>query len=496
MADKPGCSTNLNKTQSTSTNASKVKRGGINCCVPHCTNNSLRNSGISFHKIPKDEALQKKWVKLLKTKGLQDIGPNYRVCSSHFPGGKKTYLNNIPTELTAPKHAKTRRQLFRQEIDTPKECEDELLNLNSNSELVERENLELSSVVCTPITNEMKLRKEIDSLKEKYNDLQKRFEQADKCTFRLERFIGSDHDFKSYTGFPDYATFSAFFDYLSPACDNLIYYGSNTSENPTNQTKHGKPRSLSPEQELFMVLSRLRCGLLLEDVAHRFGLSTSHVSRIWITWIAFLYQRLCALPIWPSRQFVDANMPACFKISYPQTRVIIDCTELFIERPSSCRSQSITYSSYKNHNTAKGLIGISPSGYPSFVSSLYAGRTSDRKITKDCGILDLLEPNDQIMADRGFDIQDDLPNNVTLNIPPFLDGKDQLSLDEELTTRKIASVRVHVERAIARIKSFRILHQDIPLTIAKDLDKIWSICTYLTLFLPPLIVEKEEITIQ
>ena len=134
-------------------------------------------------------------------------------------------------------------------------------------------------------------------------------------------------------------------------------------------------------------------------------------------------------------------------------------------------SQSITYSSYKNHNTAKGLIGISPSGYPSFVSPLYAGKTSDRKITKDCGILDLLEPNDQIMADRGFDMQDDLPNNVTLNIPPFLDGKDQLSLDEELTTRKIASVRVHVERAIARIKSFRILHQDIPLTIAKDLAK-------------------------
>ena len=63
-----------------------------------------------------------------------------------------------------------------------------------------------------------------------------------------------------------------------------------------------------------MVLSRLRRGLLLEDVTHRFGLSTSHVSCIWITWIAFLYQRLHAPPIWPSRQFVDANMPAYFKI--------------------------------------------------------------------------------------------------------------------------------------------------------------------------------------
>ena len=74
---------------------------------------------------------------------------------------------------------------------------------------------------------------------------------------------------------------------------------------------------------------------------------------------------------------------------------------------------------YKNHNTVKGLIGISTSGYPSFVSSLYAGRTSDKKITKDCGIPDLLEPGDQVMADQGFDIEGDLPSGVTLNNSPF-----------------------------------------------------------------------------
>jgi hypothetical protein len=87
------------------------------------------------------------------------------------------------------------------------------------------------------------------------------------------------------------------------------------------------------------------------------------------------------------------------------------------------------------------------------MSSLYAGRTSDKKITKDCGILAILESGDQVMADRGFDIESDLPSGVTQNIPPFLDGKDQLSLEEEIITRKIASVRVHVERAIARIKN-------------------------------------------
>ena len=86
-----------------------------------------------------------------------------------------------------------------------------------------------------------------------------------------------------------------------------------------------------------------------------------------------------------------------------------------IEMPSSCRSQSATFSSYKNHNTAKRLLGIFPNGYPSFVSNHCAGRTVDKKITKDCGIQNLLEPGDQIMADRGFDIEKDLPRNVTLN---------------------------------------------------------------------------------
>ena len=183
-------------------------------------------------------------------------------------------------------------------------------------------------------------------------------------------------------------------------------------------------------------------------------------------------------------------MPGCFKLTYPKTRVIIDCTEIFIEMPSSCRSQSITFSSYKNHNTAKGLIGISPNGYPSFISSLYAGRNSDKKITHDCGILKLLEPGDELMADRGFDIEADMPDGVSLNIPPFLNGQPQLSEQDEAKTRKIASVRVHVERAIARVKAYRILHQVVPLTLAENLEHIWSVCSYLTLFLPPIIKEK------
>ena len=178
-----------------------------------------------------------------------------------------------------------------------------------------------------------------------------------------------------------------------------------------------------------------------------------------------------ALPIWASREHIQQTMPQAFKDAYPNTRVIIDCTEIYIEMPTSFRSQSATYSSYKKHNTAKGLIGISPAGYPTFISELYAGRSSDKQVTRDCRILNMLEPGDDVMADRGFDIESDMPDGVKLNIPPFLNGAPKLSVGDENETRRIAAVRVHVERAIRRIKCFRILKNVFPLSMASELNK-------------------------
>ena len=224
-------------------------------------------------------------------------------------------------------------------------------------------------------------------------------------------------------------------EYYLTICNLLVIFLCTLALKNTEHTlevdnEHGRPRSLSPEQDLFMVLVRLRCGLLNLDIANRFGISQAQYSRIENTWLAFLYHRLRALPIWASHEHVQQTMPQSFRDAYPKTRVIIDCTEIYIEMPTSFRSQSATYSSYKNHNTAKGLIGISPAGYPSFISELYAGRTSDKQITKDCGILCMLEPGDDLMADRGFDIEDDMPDGVTLNIPPFLNGAPQLSVSD------------------------------------------------------------------
>jgi len=308
-------------------------------------------------------------------------------------------------------------------------------------------------------------------------------------TLSLDNFKEDEKIFRFYTGLPNYGTFRALFNAFGNSVNKLNYYNSGTNSEKSkdaNHNKRGPKRALCPEQEFFLVLVRLRLGLLEEDLATRVSLSVQHISRICITWFDFLHNFFRLLPIWPTRSCIEETMPRCFRETYPKTRVVIDCTEFFIEKASS---QSVTFSNYKHHNTAKGLIGISPAGTITFVSDLYTGRTSDKQATVECGILSLLEKGDSVMADKGFEIENVLPEGVSVNIPPFLRGKEHLSIDEELETRKIASVRIHVERAISRIKTFRILNSVFPITMASDLNKIWVICSYLTNFLPPLIVD-------
>ena len=123
--------------------------------------------------------------------------------------------------------------------------------------------------------------------------------------------------------------------------------------------------------------------------------------------------------------------------------------------------------------TAKGLVAVAPNGAITFVWDLYGGHCSDKIIVEHCGILQLLEERDPVMAVRSFEIQDLLASQkVYLNNPPFMRSKDHLNPDEEDETREIASVRIHVERAIAQIKNFDTLKQILPNYTSEDLESL------------------------
>ena len=107
--------------------------------------------------------------------------------------------------------------------------------------------------------------------------------------------------------------------------------------------------------------------------------------------------------------------------------------------------------------TAKYLIGVSPNGAITFISNGFPGSTSDKIVTQQSQILTHLKAGDLILADKGFLIHDLLPKNNFLNLPAFLSGKTQFTKEEAIFSRKVADCRIHVERAIQRLKTYKIL---------------------------------------
>jgi len=309
-------------------------------------------------------------------------------------------------------------------------------------------------------------------------------DQLTKHSFCVKTIMISDENAQLYTGLPNVATFNALLEYLRPKAEKLTYWrGNNTTDRVGT---HGPSRTLSIDNEFFAVLVRLRLGLLIEDISQRFCMSKTHFSKMFNTWIRFLRLELELLFPFPSRDSINENAPASFA-KFPNTRIILDCTEIFVQKPSALQAQRQTWSSYKHRNTYKILVGIAPDGTVIYVSSLYGGAASDRFIVNNSGVIKLLQSGDNVMADRGFDISDDLSKyGATLNIPPFRCGH-QLSASQVEETRRIAEVRIHVERAIQRIKTFHILNGTMPVTLTMVAEDIFKTCAYLTNFQSPII---------
>ena len=97
--------------------------------------------------------------------------------------------------------------------------------------------------------------------------------------------------FVFYTGFPTSDALKACFEFLGPAVNSLTYCSS--SKQNESSTKHCRLRTLAPEDV------RLQLGLMEQDLADRFELSKSCVSRIIITWINLMYLKFKEIPLWP-----------------------------------------------------------------------------------------------------------------------------------------------------------------------------------------------------
>ena len=333
----------------------------------------------------------------------------------------------------------------------------------------------------------------IEALEAQTRSLRFKLSKTQPSHFRLENIAHSDSLIAFYTGFQTYDLFLAFYEFLGPSVNKLTYWGTK------NESGNRRKMKLNPLNQLLMTLMKLKLNLRERDLAYRFGVSVSVVSKYFITWVCFLYSHLREIDWMPTVEQVKGTLPCAFQEKYPRTYIIIDASEVFMETPTDLRLQSSTWSNYKHHNTVKFLVGCTPNGAVSFVSELYMGSISDVQLTSVSGLLDKLggKQNISVMADRGFTIRDQLKTiGADLNIPPFMEGRGKLPASEVLEGRRIASVRIHVERVIGRIKNYSILKGTLPITLSRMANQIVCVCAWLvnfqTVLVPPTLVEETD----
>lgn len=115
-----------------------------------------------------------------------------------------------------------------------------------------------------------------------------------------------------------------------------------------------------------------------------------------------------------------------FKSIYPSTRVIIDCTDLKVERPPYLVFKYKRYSPYKSSHTWKGPAGIAAQEALTFESNLYTGSISDVKMTTLSGLIDSLDGSGSILT--GFVLNTILERTgILVNTLPFLQDQGQFS---------------------------------------------------------------------
>ena len=155
-------------------------------------------------------------------------------------------------------------------------------------------------------------------------------------------------------------------------------------------------RFLSDSQKLLLVLMQLRQNLTQEDLAFRFDVEQSTVSRVINQWIPLLAHHLRGLIKWPKTAIGPTDIPYNHM---PNTVGIIDGTEIFIQRPSNLATQKSSYSDYKSRTTVKYLVAFT--GVFTFVSPGFSRNSSDRFVVESSSFFDLLQPGQRILADRG-----------------------------------------------------------------------------------------------
>ncbi|XP_046844577.1 uncharacterized protein LOC124438460 [Xenia sp. Carnegie-2017] len=414
---------------------------GDHCAVYGCDNDRRYpekyivsdHVGILRFFSPKNAKDKSAWQKLINRKNFK-VTTNTKVCSNHFLAGYRSegcpnptlYLKGYQSKETSkrlpPKDRsksnipKRKRRKILCEGSTEKSFEHQdkaffAAEITAPEQCTEPESVHEDSPHINCTTDLDVTRYDYDdsySFESDKHDLIDCFCQGNVKTLKRNLFIEQAICQKNcyrYTGL-SLEKLNLVFSLIKEKAKSLRYWRGSTDTATAQSIKRGHvSRVLTHWEEFILTLVRTQKGFDVMFLADTFSVSASHVSRIYTTWVKFLPNELSFLVPWPSKSEIKEKLPKRFQ-KFKNLRIIIDCTEFFIQKPKIPGSQKISWSSYKHWNTAKLLVGITPTGIFSFIPPLWTGSISDKEIVTNSGLINLLEKGDGVMADKGFLVRD------------------------------------------------------------------------------------------
>lgn len=208
-------------------------------------------------------------------------------------------------------------------------------------------------------------------------------------------------------------------------------------------------------------MKKIRLNTIFSELEDNFGISLSYANKIFAKNIPIIASVFRPFVVDIDAHSIRKNRPISFRHNFYDVKCIIDWLEIDIQKPSGAVKQALTWYSYKNANTIKFLISCTPNGLINYLSPAYSGLASDLSIIEDCNFVDKLKTGDVLLTDRGFKHVEPYLNakGIRFKRPPSVAQNSKLTKAEVKHTKRIASLRIHIERAIGRVQEFYMLKQ-------------------------------------
>ncbi|KAG9467924.1 hypothetical protein GDO78_014043, partial [Eleutherodactylus coqui] len=324
------------------------------------------------------------------------------------------------------------------------QLESEVRNLTCEKEILEKKNRELQEQLERSSGTVLYLGQQVKHQEHNRED----------ASFCMNSIKHESKWVRFYTGFDSYEHLTDFLGFVT--ADQQLCTG-----RIRKKTEVGPQSALSLEDQLLLVLTRLRLGLLLQDLAFRFRVSESTVSRYWLNWTELLHARLTQIPILYSARYLELFEPKRTVQYQGLTCTIMDCTDLFFEVQAKDRVKPAPTHPSRNHYLRRGYAIASSNGFITFSSSLPFGIATK-----------VMDGQPQEELDEG--------TRPRLELPAFMQNVTmRLSEQQKEMSRQVLSILSLIDKVL----NFRFLKCIYPQNMEAQVDRAWIICCYLACLL-------------